>query len=93
MECSYWIGIVAGVLFVVGYAGLNFGLLKATSPIYQTLNLFGALGFTYTAISPFNPGLFILEVVWALVAFYGLIKIWKKRSNSEADAVAPNIQA
>ncbi|MDO5366690.1 hypothetical protein [Kocuria sp.] len=35
--------------------------------------------FTYTAISPFNPGLFITEVVWAIVALFGLYKIWFKR--------------
>lgn len=80
------IGIVAGVFFVVGFALLNFGVVKSTSPIYQTLNLLGALGFTYTAIKPFNPGLFITEAVWAIVALYGLYKIWfaKKKTADTA---------
>ncbi len=92
MAYSYGIGIVAGVCFVVAFGALNFGLLKAVSPLYQTLNFLGALGFTYTAISPFNPGLFILEAVWALVAVYGLWKIWTKRTASDLDAAAPNAQ-
>ncbi len=90
---SYWIGIVAGVCFVVGFGALNFGLLKSVSPLYQTLNFLGALGFTYTAIKPFNPGLFILETIWAVVALYGLWKIWTKRSKSDADSTARNAEA
>lgn len=93
MEYSYWIGIVAGVLFVVGYGALNFGLLKSTSPIYQTLNLFGAMGFTYTAIRPFNPGLFILEIIWAIVALYGLVKIWTKRADVAVTTATPDVES
>lgn len=81
MTFSYPIGIVAGICFVVGYALLNFGVVKSTSPAYQSLNLLGALGFTYTALSPFNPGLFITESVWGVVALFGLWKIWTKRKD------------
>ena len=76
MTLSYEIGIVAGIFFVVAFGLLNFGVLSAKSPLYQSLNMFGALGFTYTAISPFNPGLFITEAVWAIVALFGLWQIW-----------------
>lgn len=93
MAFSYWIGIVAGVCFVVAFGGLNFGVLKSVSPLYQTLNFLGAIGFTYTAISPFNPGLFILEAIWAIVALYGLWKIWTKRSDSDLDTTARNAEA
>lgn len=85
MTFSFEIGIVAGVCFVVAFGLLNFGVLTSKSPLYQSLNLLGALGFTYTAISPFNPGLFITETVWALVALYGLWKIWSKRPASPAE--------
>ncbi len=93
MPYSDWIGIIAGVCFVVGFGALNFGLLKSNSPLYQTLNFLGALGFTYTAITPFNPGLFILETIWALVALYGLWKIWTKRPKLDVDTTAHNAQA
>ncbi len=93
MAYSYGIGIVAGVFFVIGYGALNFGLLKSVSPLYQTLNFLGALGFTYTAISPFNPGLFILEIIWAAVALYGLWKIWTKRSDTDVDTTAGAAEA
>ena len=90
MAYSYWIGIVAGICFVVAFGALNFRILTSVSPVYQSLNFVGALGFTYTAISPFNPGLFILETIWAAVALYGLWKIWNKRSVSGSDATARN---
>ena len=86
MIYAYWIGIAAGVCFVVAFGALNFGLLSSKSPLYQSLNFLGAVGFTYTAINPFNPGLFILETIWAIVALYGLWKIWSKRKNSDVDA-------
>lgn len=89
MDYSFEIGIVAGVCFVVGFGALNFGLLTSTSPLYQTLNFFGALGFTYTAISPFNPGLFVLEAIWALVALYGLWKIWNRPPRSDSGSPVP----
>lgn len=82
MEFSYEIGIAAGLCFVIGLACLNFDILGADSVIYQLLNFVGALGFTYTAISPFNPGLFITETVWALVAVFGIWKIFSKARKS-----------
>lgn len=93
LTLSYEIGIAAGVCFVVAFGLLNLGILKSVSPLYQTLNFLGAVGFTYTAIRPFNPGLFILEVVWAIVALYGLWKIWTKRSESDVDSAALNAEA
>lgn len=83
MAFSYEIGIVAGILFVVAFGLLNFGVLKSTSVIYQLLNFFGALGFTYTALSPFNPGLFITEAVWAIVAIFGVWKIMTRSKKNQ----------
>lgn len=73
MEFSYEIGIAAGVCFVVAY-----GLL----------NLIGAVGFTYTAISPFNPGLFIVEALWAIVAAFGIYKIVTRKPKVDTTIAA-----
>ncbi len=86
MTFSYEIGIIAGICFVLGYGLLNLRILKAESPLYQTLNFLGAIGFVYTALSPFNPGLFITEAVWAIVAVFGL---WKIFNNKKKAAQAP----
>lgn len=55
--------------------------------------LLGAVGFTYTAISPFNPGLFILETICAIVALYGLWKIWTKRGIADVHITTGNAEA
>lgn len=81
------IGLIAGALFVIALALLNFGVVTAKSVLYQSLNFLGAVGFVYTAISPFNPGLFITEVVWAIVAVFGLWKIYDRKKNAEASVV------
>ncbi|SES19783.1 CBU_0592 family membrane protein [Corynebacterium cystitidis] len=79
------IGLIAGVFFVIAYGLLNFEVITADSPIYQGLNFLGALGFVYTAISPFNPGLFVVEAVWAVVALFGLIKIFSGKGITKED--------
>lgn len=79
LSFSHEIGIVSGILLVVAYGLLNFGVLTTNSPMYQALNVLGALGFTYTAVSPFNPGLLITEIVWAIAAGGFLWKIFTRR--------------
>lgn len=89
MQFSMEIGIIAGVLFVVAFGLLNPGVLSSNSVWYQSLNFLGAVGFVYTALSPFNPGLFITEGVWAIVAVYGVWRIVarnRKRHASRGDA-------
>lgn len=73
---SHEIGIVAGIFLVAAYGLMNFGILTTKSPLYQSLNILGALGFAYTALSPFNPGLLITELVWIGVAVGFLWKIF-----------------
>ena len=87
LTLSHEIGIVAGIFLVVAYGLMNFGVLDTSSPLYQSLNVLGALGFAYTAFAPFNPGLLITEIVWAVVAVAFLWKIFT-RKNTATDEVA-----
>lgn len=82
---SHEIGIISGILLVVAYGLLNFGVLTTNSPVYQALNVLGALGFTYTAISPFNPGLLITEIVWSCAAGVFLWRIFTRRKQVTVD--------
>ncbi|APT89046.1 transporter [Corynebacterium frankenforstense DSM 45800] len=94
---SYVIGLIGGALFVIAFAGLNFGLLKSDSYIYQGLNFLGGAAFVYTAIKPFNVGLFVTEFVWAVVGLYGIWLAYRtSRRRSEAptaEEVPPNTPA
>lgn len=88
---SHEIGIVAGVFLVAAYGLMNFGVLTHKSPLYQALNVLGALGFAYTALSPFNPGLLITEIVWTAVAVGFLWRIFthKKKGSDEVAEMEP----
>lgn len=83
------VSIIGSVFFILGFGALNLGLVNSESYSYQFANIFGALCFTYTALAPFNPGLFITEAVWALIGVYGVWKIIAITKNRrKADAVA-----
>lgn len=87
---SHEIGIVSGILLVLAYALMNFGVLTPKSPLYQALNALGALGFAYTALTPLNPGLLITEIVWIIVAVGFLWRIFTRKSEkSVATPVNP----
>lgn len=81
---SHEIGIISGVFLVLAYGLMNFNVLTTDSPLYQSLNVLGALGFTYTAIAPFNPGLLITEIVWGVVAVGFLWRIFTRRKRTPA---------
>lgn len=78
--------IIGSVFFIAGFGALNLGLVNSESYSYQIANIVGALCFTYTAIRPFNSGLFITEAVWALIGFYGAWKIIKLSKKKKAAA-------
>lgn len=82
---SHEIGIIAGILLVSAYGLMNFGVLNTDSPMYQALNVLGALGFAYTAVSPFNPGLLLTEIVWVSVAVGFLWRIFTRRKKASDD--------
>lgn len=91
MPLSAAVSIFGTICFLGSFAALNAGFLKSTSYLYQWANLIGAACFTYTAIKPFNAGLFITEFIWAIFGAYGIWKIWatvKKRRAADAPRVA-----
>lgn len=91
LNFSHEIGIVAGVLLVGAFALMNFGVLTTESPLYQALNALGALGFAYTAVSPFNPGLLLTEIVWIVVAVVFLWRIFARRNRASDEVAAPEV--
>ncbi|WP_206436333.1 CBU_0592 family membrane protein [Corynebacterium hylobatis] len=90
---SHEIGIIAGVFLVGAYGLMNFGVLTTDSPLYQALNVLGALGFAYTAVSPFNPGLLLTEIVWIIVAVGFLWKIFTRRTKASNEATVIELVA
>lgn len=74
-EVAGWLGTGA---ILLAYFLLSTGKLASSSKSYQLLNLFGALGILINAAVHSALPSVGLNFVWILIAFYGLIKMFKK---------------
>ncbi|MFP7665074.1 MAG: CBU_0592 family membrane protein [Corynebacterium pyruviciproducens] len=88
MPAAAIISLIGSAFFILAFGALNFGLVTVDNYAYQIANTAGAACFTYTAIQPFNPGLFITEFLWFVFGLYGIYKIVmisrKKRSTTQS---------
>jgi hypothetical protein len=73
-------GWAAAVLILGSYGLLSFGKISARSPIYQWMNILGALGFIINCTWNGAWPSVALNVVWLGIAVYAL------RRNSQAKA-------
>jgi hypothetical protein len=77
-------GWLAALLILGGYALLTAGKVNARSPLYQGMNVVGAIGFII------NSGYFkawpsaALNVVWAGIGIVALVRIATARRRADA---------
>jgi hypothetical protein len=69
IELSGW---TAAVLILGSYALLSFGKIQSRSPLYQWMNIVGALGFVINCSWNGAWPSVALNVVWMVIAFYAL---------------------
>jgi hypothetical protein len=69
IEVSGW---TAALLILGSYSLLSFGKIQARSPIYQWMNITGALGFIINCTWNGAWPSVALNVVWLGIAFYAL---------------------
>ncbi len=72
LELIGWVGFV---LIVSAYLFLTVKLFEANSANYHVMNLTGALCMVVNAKHKGASSLFWLNIVWALVAIIGLLKL------------------
>jgi hypothetical protein len=65
-------GWSAALLILGSYALLSFGKIQARSPIYQLMNLIGAIGFIINCAWNSAWPSVALNVVWVGIAIYAL---------------------
>jgi hypothetical protein len=68
------IGWFSVILIVAAYALLSFGILQSGSVTYQAMNLVGALGIIYHSVTKKDYQPAVLNVIWALIAIFALLK-------------------
>ncbi|HKD44360.1 MAG TPA: hypothetical protein VKD24_01785 [Candidatus Angelobacter sp.] len=69
-----------GALFIlVGYAGEQFGWLKARRPAYNVVNAVGSMILGVIALRPFQLGFVILEFAWAAISLYALARCFRSK--------------
>lgn len=67
-----WYGVTA---IVVAFALLNFDVFDTDSLVYQLLNISGSIGIVIVASSKKDYQPVALNIIWLLIATYGLWKI------------------
>jgi hypothetical protein len=65
---------VGALLILIAYTGSQLGWMNARRAGYNILNAVGSAILAYIAFHPFQIGFVILEVVWALISIYALLR-------------------
>jgi hypothetical protein len=79
MEVVGWIG---AILILTGYGLLSAGKLDGKSPLYQWLNVTGALGFIANSAWHSAWPSAILNVIWVGIGIVALVRIFGRRATA-----------
>ena len=78
------IQVLGALLILLAFAAAQFGVLSQHSLSYLILNLVGSVVLAVLAWIEVQWGFLLLEVVWAIVSFWGLIRLRAGRVPSPA---------
>ena len=73
-----WIGTF---LYLLAYLPLSIKKLRADNRLYHLLNIFGAIGLTYNAVSLNDYPNVIVNIVWAIIALSAILLIGRRKQN------------
>ncbi len=68
------VSFAGALLILVAYTGQQMNWMNARKPAYNMLNALGSAILAYIAFRPFQIGFVVLEVAWALISVYALIR-------------------
>lgn len=70
--------IFGALLILAAFGGAQLGRMATDSPAYLVLNLLGSGILTGVALVESDWGFLLLEVVWALVSLWGLLRVLRR---------------
>ncbi len=73
-----WMGTIA---YLMAYLLLSTGKLKADKKLYHLLNILGAIGLTYNAVRLNDYPNVIVNIAWAIIAFWAIWLIRRRGQN------------
>ncbi len=82
-------GLVGVLLILAAYAGAQLGRLEPRRAPALVMNLVGASLILLSLTFRFNLSAFLMEAAWALVAFYGLVRLLIRRRQGPGSGAAP----
>ena len=68
------VSFAGALLILVAYTGQQMNWMNARKPVYNMLNALGSAILAYIAFRPFQIGFVVLEVAWALISVFALIR-------------------
>ena len=74
------IQIVGALLILSAFAAAQFGAMDPHSRVYLVLNLVGSAILAGLAWEQRQWGFLLLEFVWAIVSFWGLVQLRRGRT-------------
>lgn len=76
MSFADLVGVVGVALYLVSYFLLQIEHLRFDDYSYLVLNILAAFLIIISLISEFNLSAFLIEVVWAMISFVGVVRRW-----------------
>ena len=68
------ISFIGALLILIAYAGHQMKMMDSGGAWYNILNFFGSSLLGYVAFFPFKIGFVILEIMWALISVWALLR-------------------
>ena len=68
------------MLILLAYLLLSMGRLTGQSPVYQWMNVFGAVGFAINGWWHWALPSTVLNVVWAAIGLFTLVRLARRKA-------------
>jgi hypothetical protein len=74
-----YVGIAGSLVISGAYLAVSRAWVDAERPLFQLLNLAGAIMVLLSLYYRPNAGAIIIEVLWVCIAIFSLAAYWRKR--------------